>query len=231
MRPASVRALRTALAWVAVTAVAFGIGQWIVHSEWIPSVDRWVTGWIVARRTPALDGAMRTITWLGSWTAVAGAGVVVLALVTARKVSAAVLGVLALVWAGEYAAVNLVKAGVGRPRPPVHLWLVPAHGGSFPSGHAANATLVGVAAVLVTCALTRRRPVRVVVGVLACTTILAVGFSRVELGVHWTSDVICGSLLAATWFAVVVGSFPTSSSSDRHLGRDPSVGSGPGVGE
>ena len=144
---------------------------------------------------------MRAVTWLGSWVTVVIAGAVIVVLTVTKRWSVAVPILFAVAWAGEYALVNLVKHAVGRPRPPRDLWLVTAHGASFPSGHAANATLVSAAGVVTVSLLTRRRSARAPTVTLGCLVIAAVSFSRVELGVHWTTDVIAGSLATAMWMA------------------------------
>ena len=133
---------------------------------------------------------------------------VVLVLVVTKRLAVAVLPIFAVAWAGELAMVNLVKHAVGRPRPPRVLWLVTAHGASFPSGHAANATLVYAAAMVVAYLFARRRWVRattVTLAGLAGLAIVAVGYSRVELGVHWASDVLAGYLVTLVWLATIAG--------------------------
>ncbi len=142
---------------------------------------------------------MKVVTWGGSWLAVAVTGGILLVLVAGHKLPLAVVILAAAGWLGEVAAVNLVKSLVGRQRPPEALWLVSAHGGSFPSGHAANATLVFATLGFVWCILTASRVARTMGVVVAVLGVLAVGFSRVELGVHWVTDVVAGLFIAALW--------------------------------
>jgi len=204
-RAVSARSCLLALGWIGITVALFGIGQFVVHSHAVTDFDRHVTAWVVDRRTPALDTTMRALTWIGSWVGVAVTGGVLLALTTTKRLRTAALAVFAVAWAGEYAMVNLVKHAVDRPRPPEVLRLVPVHSSSFPSGHAANVTLVAVTATVVAFVLSRRRPVRAVTAAVACLTVAVVGFSRVELGVHWTTDVLAGVLVVLVWSAAVLG--------------------------
>lgn len=85
---------------------------------------------------------------------------------------------------------GLLKAAVGRPRPPDGL-IHPA-GSGFPSGHAAYAGATCVALVFLFTAIGPRRR-----GwwALAALGIVAMAWSRTYLQVHWLSDVVGGSLL------------------------------------
>nr|WP_307868331.1 phosphatase PAP2 family protein [Micromonospora sp. C95] len=97
----------------------------------------------------------------------------------------------------------LLKLLVGRARPDLPDPVAQAPGLAFPSGHALNAALA--AGMLLVVFLPRtgpRSPARVAVWLGALTIALVTGFSRVALGVHWSSDVLAGWLLGA---AVVVG--------------------------
>jgi membrane-associated phospholipid phosphatase len=110
-------------------------GEVIIHSGALTDFDHHATRVAVGSRTPALNSAMKVMTWLGSWVALVVTAVVIAVLVIARRlpVLAAVVAVLA--WAGEAGGVAIGKAAVGRERPPRAIWLVHAHGWSFPSGH------------------------------------------------------------------------------------------------
>jgi len=209
-RSVATRSCLLALGWIGITAALFGIGQFVAHSDAITDFDRHVTNWMIDHRTSALDTTMKVFTWIGSWVAVAVTGGVVLVLTLTKRLTIAAVIIFAVAWAGEYATVNLVKHAVGRPRPPKDLWLVPAHGASFPSGHAANATVVFAAATVVAYLYTRRRSVRATTVTLACLAVGAVGFSRVELGVHWTTDVVAGSLVTMAWLAAIAGLIATT---------------------
>lgn len=112
---------------------------------------------------------------------------------------------------GAPCAVNLVgstvlnqvlKFIIQRPRPDVSLRLVDIGGFSFPSGHSMAA--MAFFGLLVWLVWHRVRGPRLRTGLCAllCIAIVAVGFSRVYLGVHYASDVIAGLCASLIWLAV-----------------------------
>ena len=103
--------------------------------------------------------------------------------------------------------VNLgIKELVAGPRPDADLWLIAETGFAFPSGHTvfaasflgALAWLTGRAGILQTRPVARRT-----IQTSLVLLILAVGFSRVYLGVHWPSDVIGGFLFGGLYLSVL----------------------------
>jgi membrane-associated phospholipid phosphatase len=92
---------------------------------------------------------------------------------------------------------------VCRDRPPQAIWQVYAHGWSFPSGHTATASVVFPVLALTVATLTRHRAVAILAWVVAGVAIAAVAFSRVELGVHWTTDVSASIVFVAVWLTAI----------------------------
>jgi undecaprenyl-diphosphatase len=93
---------------------------------------------------------------------------------------------------------------LARPRPPATDWLAGAGGYAFPSGHTSAAT---IAAGLVLWGLARRRtkvPAAAWLMSGAIAYALAVGLTRIWLGVHWPTDVLGGWAFGVAWVSACV---------------------------
>lgn len=139
----------------------------------------------------SLEEAMRDLTALGGFT--------VLTLVTVVAVAAFLLHrkrLQALILAGTVLISQVcseqLKHLYGRPRPD----LVPhgsyVYSASFPSGHSMLSGATYLTLAMLVASLEPRRATKALVFVLAVVLMVAIGFSRVYLGVHWPSDVLAG---------------------------------------
>jgi undecaprenyl-diphosphatase len=99
-----------------------------------------------------------------------------------------------------------VKLLVDRPRPVVDHQVATALGDSFPSGHALGSVVVYGALLLVFLPLVPRHRRRLVVRATSLL-VLAIGASRLLLGVHFLSDVVGGWLLGLAWLLGAVAAF------------------------
>lgn len=149
----------------------------------------------VGDKPPALVTAARILTELGGHRVlvpltVAGAA---LLLFRRRLRSAADLLVISL---GGRALVELQKMQSARLRPVAHEHLVEVQTLSFPSGHAANSTIVYLTLALL---LTGTWPRRSLAVWAAVWLSILIGVSRLVLGVHWPSDVIAGWAFGLFW--------------------------------
>ncbi|NOU94304.1 phosphatase PAP2 family protein [Paenibacillus sp. LMG 31456] len=99
-----------------------------------------------------------------------------------------------------------LKTVFQRARPTIHQ-IVEEAGYSFPSGHSMGAfTLYGVTAFLL---WRHTSPAinRVVLIIISSLMIVAIGISRIYLGVHYPSDVVGGYLASGFWLAISIWFF------------------------
>ena len=123
------------------------------------------------------------------------------ALIVRRRLRLA--GLLVCAWGGAVLLYPLIKYLVHRPRPPAAIWLTNVgHTTSFPSGHATQSLATYLALALVLAAWLAKPNWATRAPALALAA--GIGASRVYLGVHWTTDVLAGWLIATAWFASVV---------------------------
>jgi undecaprenyl-diphosphatase len=189
--------------WAGLVGLLIAAGEVVVHSDTVTHFDHHATRAVVSSRTAALNSAMRAVTWLGSWVALLVTAAIIAALVLTRRlpVLAAIVAVFA--WAGEAGGVRIGKEVISRDRPPQAIWLVRAHGWSFPSGHAAIACMSFTVLALCVATLAGHRAARVLGWVTAALAVAATAFSRVELGVHWMTDVIASIVFVTSWLTAI----------------------------
>jgi len=205
------------LVWLGLTGLLVAAGIGVDHSSGVAAFDHHVTSFVVSHRSPGLNAAMKVITWLGSWVALTTVGVLILVYaIRGRLPWAAVLAALTA-WVGEAGAVAVAKHVVQRQRPPARVWLVSAHGWSWPSGHAATAALVFAVLALGASRAGWSSPRTTGVWIVAVLATAVVGFSRIELGVHWTTDVLASYAFVSLWLLAVVSLFPVTISGNTRM--------------
>ena len=101
---------------------------------------------------------------------------------------------------------SIVKILVDRPRPSLEQPVATAHGKSFPSGHSMS-SVVGYGALLLVFLPVIAKRWRVPVMSAAALLVVAIGFSRLALGVHYISDVLGGFALGLAWLAASTAAF------------------------
>jgi undecaprenyl-diphosphatase len=188
-------------AWLLGGALVAG---WAALTAWVrsdapvvPAFDQRLHDAALDLRTPATIDLASSVSVLGEVRVALPLAVLGAVLVEAstRRYARLRAGAIMAVVGGAGVLVGLgLNRLVGRERPLPDQWAGAAGGPSFPSGHT-TAAVVG--AVLLAWALSRRtrsRPGQVLVWLLAAAWAVGVGWSRVWLGVHWPTDVLCAWL-------------------------------------
>jgi undecaprenyl-diphosphatase len=202
------RAVFAALA-IVVAAVPFGLLLFLVEDRWSP-LSRLDGGarddlHAVALHHHALVTASQVLSTIGSAVVYFPLFAAVAGWLAWRRLPRLALFVVVTV-AGSAILNALVKLAVNRTRPVLADPVAHAGGMSFPSGHAQSAVVAASVLLLVFLPLLRGSWRSVAVA-LAVTMVMAIGFARVALGVHFVSDVLAGYALGVAWVAAMIAAF------------------------
>ena len=202
---------RSVLGLIAVVLLGLGFGVLLllVRFHWAPlqrldsQADNGVNALVAPH--PGIVAALQTVAGLG------GRGfliplvvVAVTVLLIRRRQRLAIYLVVATV--GALLLDPSLKTLVGRIRPMVETPVATAPGNSFPSGHALGSMITYGALLLVFLPAVPPRWRKVAIGLVAAI-VLAIGITRIGLGVHYISDVLAGWLLGAAWLGVTAYAF------------------------
>ncbi|HEY5835107.1 phosphatase PAP2 family protein [Streptomyces sp.] len=189
-----------------VSAAAFALLAWFVLAgHGVPhSLDTGPHRWSVAHRPHAMATTARIVTdsGTGPFPPLAAALGGWLAGSTVRHRVAGALLAAAVLLAGQAVRMVLMLT-LHRSRPPAADWAAFASGHAFPSGHTSSSALA--AGLLAWGLLRALGPAAGRVAAASCVLIaVAVGCTRVYLGVHWPTDVLGGWLFAACWLSATL---------------------------
>ncbi len=204
-------AWRSALGLLVVLGIGLGFGLLLVlvRANWSPllNLDRGVAQRLndLVAPNPAAVDALTAVSRLGGRPVMVWlVAVATVLLLIRRRIRLAVY--LVVTGVGALLLDPSMKALVGRLRPAVEVPVATAPGNSFPSGHALGSMIVYGALTLVflPAVPARWRKVFITVGVLI---VVAVGVTRIALGVHYLSDVLAGWLLGLGWLSITAYAF------------------------
>jgi membrane-associated phospholipid phosphatase len=193
--------LTSALVVLVVGGVVLGgLGLMIRSNSGPLHVDRSVAPWGEGHMTSFSQTTLDFVTSFGSTGVIVGATLGVLVFEMVRRPSRWLPVFLAAVVLGQTLMSTGIKDLLDRVRPTVNP-LAHSLGPSFPSGHTTGAAACFAAFALVL-GRGRSRNTQAVLAGVAVFIALAVGASRVLLGVHWLTDVLGGLALGWGWFAL-----------------------------
>ncbi len=169
------------------------------HGKQVTPFDRGILYFMYQHRTPFLTQAATVLAHMGSPPVIAS-----VALVSAivgifwRKVRGAAWTMpIAIIGAGII--IQGVKLFIKRPRPSFFAPLLHESGFSFPSGHSLIAMVVYGLLGYFLMHLFQNFWVRLAVRILTVLIVVAIGVSRVYVGVHYPTDVLAGWVAGVPW--------------------------------
>jgi undecaprenyl-diphosphatase len=194
--------LTLAVVGIVVGGTVLGVLAFLVrHADTgLVGIDRSVAMWGSEHASSVSTFVLRVVTQFGATVTIAVVGLALCVLEYRRLPSRTMPVYLLVIVLGQVVIVNVIKLAVARTRPDIDP-LAAFTGASFPSGHTTAAASFYAAVALV---LGRGRSLRartILAGVAAGIAV-AVGATRVLLGVHWFSDVVAGLALGWSWFAI-----------------------------
>ena len=98
---------------------------------------------------------------------------------------------------------NLIKVIIARPRPNINR-LVSETGYSFPSGHSITSMVFYGYLVYLTYKYINNKKIKIPLIIFLILLIPTIGLSRIYLGVHYASDVLCGFLLGTIYLILFI---------------------------
>jgi undecaprenyl-diphosphatase len=199
-------ALTVALAALVVAGVIVGILAWMVRRNvGLVDLDHAIEAWADEHATSFSDAVLGAITHLGDTATVLGVGIAISVYGFWRWRKPSIPLFVTTVVLGQVLISNTIKVTIDRARPELRPRAT-FTGASFPSGHttAAAATYLAVALVL---GIGSSPRLRAALGGAAVSIAVAVGCTRVLLGVHWFSDVVAGLVIGWSWFGICAVAF------------------------
>lgn len=176
----------------------------LVGNGSVAGFDSTWDGAITGLRSPGLNTLVEMFTYVGNWQTVVIVCLLLVAYDTTRKTYGIPVVAVAIL---SSAANRILKNIMEIPRPDVANMLIEQGGFSFPSGHTATFTAIML---LLIGLVIKNKPEKfgkqsksVVLGIVLVLLTFLMGFSRIYLGVHHTSDVFGGWFIGLASFCIV----------------------------
>lgn len=183
---------------LSLVLVAGGVLDHLRVADGSTGLDEWALRRVLDIRTASLTTASRVVTAFGGTFVITAVTILLTAaLLATRQRRLAVYFVTVVV--GAVALANLGKVWIGRPRPPVSVRAAHVTSSAFPSGHATQAAATFTAIAIIVFAVVKAPRFRSLLVAMLAILVIAVGLSRIALGVHWLTDVLGGWVAGVLW--------------------------------
>ena len=142
---------------------------------------------------------VKIITFLASTTFFIGLSILLFILIKNKKIGLSIIINLSLSALTNFILKNIIQ----RPRP-IGYRLIKETGYSLPSGHSMVSMAFYGYLIYLICKYIKNKKIKICLTIFLSLLILLVGFSRIYLGVHYTTDVLAGYLLGLIYLIVFI---------------------------
>jgi membrane-associated phospholipid phosphatase len=153
--------------------------------------------------SPGLTDALRLVSRLGGPSVLVVLGVILMVVFVGHRWWRGAI-VLFVAMAGASVLDTTLKLAFHRARPTPYFGYALPESYSFPSGHALFAFCCFTAGAALLAPRLQHPALRWLVWAVAASLVLAIGFSRIYLGVHYPSDVLAGYAVGLLWSSVLI---------------------------
>lgn len=202
-----VKPVRDARVWMGIVVLLIAsvlfavIATTLATKDSILQLDLQVLVWLHTHGSPAFTGFLLAISQLHSMVGV-GFFTILLAVVLARRHKWYWVLALGLAVGGGMLLNAILKLAFHRARPVWDDPLITLASNSFPSGHAAGATLFYGFLTIYVLSHVKELSWRVICVIAAVVMVALVAFSRMYLGVHYLSDVLAAMSASTAWLVL-----------------------------
>ncbi|WP_409304545.1 phosphatase PAP2 family protein [Peribacillus sp. SCS-155] len=192
------------LSWLSL--LGFGVMALLVERNQIIHFDSRIISYIQGFEEPFLTTIMKSLSYIGGTIPVIVLSLLtIIFLYTVLKHRSELILFIAVIIGSNLLFVSL-KLLFHRARPDLHR-LAEATNYSFPSGHATMAFALYSSLTFLFWRHIAKRTGRVMLIIFAAFMILAIGISRIYLGVHYPSDIIAGYFISCFWLTLSIWIF------------------------
>lgn len=188
------------LTLVTICSIIFIFILWKVLGNDIDSFDKSVYKFISNFMHEPITNIVKILTNLGGAIFIIVTTIIIVMVCKDKKYGIYIVTNLAIV-----TIINqIIKFMIHRPRPDILLRLIEEHGYSFPSGHSMVSMAFYGLLVYFAYIKIENKYLKWITCSFLCFIVIAIGISRIYLGVHYASDVIAGFLLGIVYLYVFI---------------------------
>jgi membrane protein DedA with SNARE-associated domain/membrane-associated phospholipid phosphatase len=181
-----------------------GITEDVIHHDPLTQFDLTLLDWFHGHVSSMGLQIFGAISWLGSPAVMTALGLVVALVLLCRRHMLLLGGWVATLVGGGVLDMTL-KHIIQRPRPVNASTFLHGTSFSFPSGHAMGSLVgYGMLAYLLVVFWTELRRTQLTIVLVAALLTVAIGVSRLYLGVHYFSDVVAGYAAGLLWLSACI---------------------------